>query len=149
MLGGSDDTVGASSQAQLPPAADDVRAQLDILLASPDLDAPARARRFLRYVVEETLAGRADRIKGYAIGTEVFERSSDFDAQSDPVVRIEAGRLRRALERYYLSSGLSDADRDGHALAARSVDDRAGGTHRSWSYCVSLLYLPSFQTLMS
>jgi adenylate cyclase len=108
MLGGSDDTVGASSQAQLPPAADDVRAQLDILLASPDLDAPARARRFLRYVVEETLAGRADRIKGYAIGTEVFERSSDFDAQSDPVVRIEAGRLRRALERYYLSSGLSD-----------------------------------------
>ncbi len=109
MLGGGDGTVGASPQAQSPPAAEDVRAQLDILLASPDLDAPARARRFLRYVVEETLAGRADRIKAYAIGTEVFERSSDFDAQSDPVVRIEAGRLRRALERYYLSDGLSDS----------------------------------------
>ncbi len=108
MLGGGDGTVGALPQAQLPPAAEDVRAQLDILLASPDLDAPARARRFLRYVVEETLAGRADRIKAYAIGTEVFERSSDFDAQSDPVVRIEAGRVRRALERYYLSAGLSD-----------------------------------------
>jgi TolB-like protein/cytochrome c-type biogenesis protein CcmH/NrfG len=108
MLGENDGTVGASPQAQSPPAANDVRAQLDILLASPDLDAPARARRFLRYVVEETLAGRADRIKAYAIGTEVFERSADFDAQSDPVVRIEAGRLRRALERYYLSDGRSD-----------------------------------------
>lgn len=108
MLGGSDGTVGASPQAQSPPAAEDVRAQLETLLASPALDAPARARRFLRYVVEETLAGRADRIKAYAIGTEVFERSSDFDAQNDPAVRIEAGRLRRALERYYLSDGLSD-----------------------------------------
>jgi len=108
MLGESDGTVGASPQAQSQPAADDVRAQLEVLLASPDLDAPARARRFLRYVVEETLAGRADRIKAYAIGTEVFERTSDFDAQSDPVVRIEAGRLRRALERYYLSDGRSD-----------------------------------------
>ncbi|MBJ6126926.1 adenylate cyclase [Microvirga sp. BT325] len=108
MLGGGDGTVSASPQAQSPPAAEDVRAQLDRLLASPDLDAPARARRFLRYVVEETLAGRAERIKAYAIGTEVFERSSDFDAQNDPAVRIEAGRLRRALERYYLSDGLSD-----------------------------------------
>lgn len=109
MLGGSDGTIGPLPQAQAQPAADDVRAQLDLLLANPDLDAPARARRFLRYVVEETLAGRADRIKAYTIATAVFERSSDFDAQSDPVVRIEAGRLRRALERYYLSDGQSDA----------------------------------------
>lgn len=108
MLGGSDGTVGASPQAQSPPGADNVRTQLDRLLANPNFDAPARARRFLRYVVEETLAGRADRIKAYAIGTEVFERGADFDAQNDPAVRIEAGRLRRALERYYLSDGLSD-----------------------------------------
>jgi len=108
MLGGGDGTVGATPQVQSPPTADDVRAQLDTLLASPNLDVPSRARRFLRYVVEETLAGRADRIKAYAIGIEVFERNSDFDAQSDPVVRIEAGRLRRALERYYLSDGLTD-----------------------------------------
>jgi adenylate cyclase len=108
MHGDSEGTAGAPPQAQLAPAADDVRTQLERLVASPDFDAPARARRFLRYVVEETLAGRADRIKAYAIGTEVFERSSDFDAQSDPVVRIEAGRLRRALERYYLSGGRSD-----------------------------------------
>jgi adenylate cyclase len=55
-----------------------------------------RQARFLRYIVEETLAGRADRIKAYSVGTVVFERDASFDAQSDPVVRIEAGRLRRA-----------------------------------------------------
>ncbi|MBM6594359.1 hypothetical protein [Microvirga pudoricolor] len=109
MFGGSEGTSDASAQARFPPATEDVRAQLEVLLASPGLDCSARARRFLRYVVEETLAGRAERIKAYAIGTEVFERGSNFDAQGDPVVRIEAGRLRRALERYYLSDGLTDS----------------------------------------
>ncbi len=100
--------VDGPSQAQSQPTAEEVRAQLDRLVASPDFDAPARARRFLRYIVEETLAGRGDRIKAYSVGTEVFERDPNFDAQSDPVVRIEAGRLRRALEHYYLVPGLSD-----------------------------------------
>ena len=86
----------------------DVRAQLERLVASPDFDASARARRFLSYVVEETLEGRADRIKAYSIGMEVFGRDETFDAQSDPAVRIEAGRLRRALAHYYLVAGLSD-----------------------------------------
>jgi len=104
----SDIAVGGPPNAQSPPSADGVRAQVERLLASPDFDVPARARKFLRYIIEETLAGRADRIKGYSVGLEVFGRDPDFDAQSDPVVRIEAGRLRRALERYYLSAGLSD-----------------------------------------
>jgi adenylate cyclase len=59
-----------------------------------------RTRNFLRYVTEETLAGRAERIKAYSIAMEVFGRDQTFDAQNDPVVRIEAGGLRRALERY-------------------------------------------------
>ena len=82
--------------------------QLERVIASPEFSASERDRKFLRYVVEETLAGRADRIKGYSIGTEVFGRDASFDAQSDPVVRIEAGRLRRALERYYLLDGSAD-----------------------------------------
>jgi adenylate cyclase len=98
MLGGSNHAVDGPPQALSQPSADDVRAQLERLLASPDLDVPARLRKFLRYIVEETLAGRADRIKAYSVGTEVFERDANFDAQSDPVVRIEAGRLRRALD---------------------------------------------------
>jgi adenylate cyclase len=106
MLRGSDHTV-RPPQAQ-SPSAEDVHAQLERLVVSPDLDVPARARKFLRYIVEETLAGRGDRIKAYSVGMEVFGRDPGFDAQSDPVVRIEAGRLRRALEHYYLIAGLSD-----------------------------------------
>ena len=52
--------------------------------------------------VEQTLAGCASQLKGYTIATAVFERGASFDAQADPVVRTEAARLRRALERYYL-----------------------------------------------
>lgn len=77
-------------------------------MASQDFAASDRARRFLRYVVEETLAGRADRIKAFSVAVEVFGRDESFDPQSDPVVRIEAGRLRRALEHYYLLSGKDD-----------------------------------------
>ena len=59
-------------------------------------------------MVEELLAGRADRLKGYAIATEVFDRDDSFDPQTDPVVRLEARRLRRALEHYYLTAGRDD-----------------------------------------
>ena len=86
-------------------APDGVRAELERILASGAFDASPRNRRFLRYVVEETLAGRGERIKAYAIATAVFGRDADFDPQQDPIVRIEAGRLRRALERYYLTAG--------------------------------------------
>jgi adenylate cyclase len=78
------------------------------MLSHREFSLPERGRKFLRYVVEETLAGDADRIKGYSIGLQVFGRAVSFDAQSDPVVRIEAGRLRRALERYYLVAGQRD-----------------------------------------
>lgn len=80
---------------------------LRISSAAPSSWFPS-ARGFLRYLVEQTLAGRADRLKGYTIATAVFERDGSFDAQADPVVRTEAGRLRRALERYYLVAGQCD-----------------------------------------
>jgi len=61
----------------------------------------------LRFAVE-TLAGRAERLKAYAIALEVFGRDPAFDAQNDPVVRMEAGKLRRRLERYDLGAGRDD-----------------------------------------
>ena len=85
-----------------------VREQLQKILDSPSFEASERRKRFLRYVVEEMLAGRADRLKGYAIATEVFDRDDSFDPQTDPVVRLEARRLRRALEHYYLTAGRDD-----------------------------------------
>src|SRR5215831_10779775 len=89
-------------------APDAVRAQLQRIIASSQFDASPRNRRFLQYVVEETLADRAERIKGYSIATEVFGRDPSFDPQTDPVIRIEASRLRRSLERYYLTAGVDD-----------------------------------------
>src|SRR5215213_1607707 len=92
-------------------SADAVRVALAHILGSPEFVAPERVRSFLSYVVEQTLAGQADQLKGYTIATTVFGRHESFDAQADPVVRIEAGRLRRALERYYLLSGQNAAIR--------------------------------------
>ncbi len=92
----------------MPPLPEAVRAAVGRIVASPDFTASDRARRFLRYVVEETLSARADRIKAFSVAVEVFGRDESFDPQNDPVVRIEAGRLRRALEHYYLLSGKDD-----------------------------------------
>ena len=85
-----------------------IREQLDRILTHREFHATDKMRDFLRFVVEEKLAGRASRLKGYTIATRVFARGDDFDAAQDPVVRIQAGRLRRALERYYLVAGGRD-----------------------------------------
>ena len=85
-----------------------IREQLKRILEHPEFQATDKMRDFLRYVVEETLAGSSRRIKGFSIAIEVFGRDSDFDAAHDPVVRIQAGRLRRAIERYYLVGGRQD-----------------------------------------
>jgi adenylate cyclase len=88
-----------------------VRQHLEMVLRSPHFDGSARSREFLRYVVEEVLAGRAAYLKQAAIAVEVFGRKPDFDAVIDPIVRVQAGRLRRSLERYYLLSGHADSIR--------------------------------------
>jgi len=85
-----------------------VRDALASIIASPEFDATDRNRRFLSYVVTEALEGRGDRIKAYTIATEVFGRGPSFDPQGDPIVRVEAGQLRRALDRYYLDAGRDD-----------------------------------------
>lgn len=93
----------------LTPHAAEVREQVRKIRESVEFQAPERARRFLEFIVEETLLGRGNYLKAYTIAQEVFGRNSAFDAQNDPVVRIEAGRIRRALERYYLVAGQADA----------------------------------------
>jgi TolB-like protein len=90
------------------PSEAEIRRQLDRILGNPGFDATAKMRAFLTYVVEETLASRGERIKAFTIAQDVFGRNASFDAHSDPTVRIEAGRLRRALERYYLTDGIAD-----------------------------------------
>lgn len=89
-------------------AADDIRAALSRLLASPELSNSAQLGQFLSYVVTAALEGQADRIKGYTIATEALGRPEDFDPQTDPIVRVEAIRLRRALAAYYDRVGDGD-----------------------------------------
>jgi len=90
------------------PERQQVLAALRRILDSEGFAASDRHRQFLSYVVEETLSGRADRLKGYTIAVQVFGRDTTFDAQTDPLVRIEARRLRQSLEHYYLTSGRTD-----------------------------------------
>ena len=85
--------------------------QLDRMLSSPDFRATPQQTKFFRYVVTQTLDGKADQIKGYTVATEVFGRGSDFDQSIDPVVSIQASRLRRAIEHYYLTIGKNDPAR--------------------------------------
>ncbi|MEJ0075480.1 MAG: hypothetical protein WDO17_08540 [Alphaproteobacteria bacterium] len=91
------------------PAAEEVRAALERIAASEAFRACPQLVAFLRYVVEATLRGGQDRIKGYTIAVEALGRGDDFDPQNDPIVRVEAMRLRRALQRYYANGGRDDA----------------------------------------
>ncbi len=75
--------------------------QLARIVKSGDFQASERLKNFLTFVVEETLAGRGESIKAYTIALAVFGRSADFNPMLDPIVRVEAGRLRKLLERYY------------------------------------------------
>ena len=93
---------------QQPPTQSEVREALQKVLASSAFTASIRNRRFLSYVVEETLDGRGSRIKAYNIALAAFDRNEDFNPLADPIVRIEASRLRRSLEHYYLTSGKTD-----------------------------------------
>ena len=95
------------------PSSAEVRAALERVLASRCFEQAARSSGFLRFVVEQTLAGHGDRLKGYTIGVEVFGRPPVFDAQSDPLVRVEAGRLRRRLIEYVCEDNREYADEAG------------------------------------
>ncbi|KQQ06628.1 hypothetical protein ASF59_01825 [Methylobacterium sp. Leaf121] len=86
----------------------DVEEAMRSLLAGSSLRLSERNRRFLAFVVNETLSGRAERIKAYAIGVDVFGRGPCFDPSTDPIVRIEATRIRTALAAYYEGPGAAD-----------------------------------------
>ena len=102
----------AVSQALTPapsvPGPEDVRAQLEQVLASRLFARSNRLCRFLRFSVEESLAGNSGRLKEQIIGMEVFDRKPDYDPRIDPIVRVEARRLRAKLKAYYTSSGRGD-----------------------------------------
>ena len=82
------------------------REALQQILESSVFSLAGRLRRFLEFVVNKSLDGEEHELKEYTIGLAVFDRGPDFDPRIDPIVRVEAGRLRQKLQRYYESAGL-------------------------------------------
>ena len=93
------------------PTGKAVRDAVDRIAASPLFVGSERLSRFLRYVVEETLAGRSQAIKEFSIAVEVYRRPADYDPKIDATVRVEAGRLRSKLRKYYAGEGADEAVR--------------------------------------
>jgi tetratricopeptide (TPR) repeat protein/TolB-like protein len=89
------------------PAAD-IKSELDQILRSRAFIQSHRIRRFLQFIVEESLLGQPQRLKEYLIGIEVFDRREIFDPRVDSIVRVEARRLRSKLEDYYRLEGKDD-----------------------------------------
>src|SRR5882724_1300057 len=101
-------TVGNGPLGHAPTAAE-ITAAVERMIASEVFSRSPQLGAFLRFVTDATLRGKSDRIKAYTIGVEVLRRDPSFDPQIDPIVRVEATRLRRAIERYYAGPGLEDA----------------------------------------
>ena len=85
-----------------------IREELARILESSLFAQSDRLGRFLRFTVETTLAGEADALKEYLIGTEVYQRNSSYHPSEDSIVRSEARRLRSKLKEYYDSVGKDD-----------------------------------------
>lgn len=86
----------------------DVRDQIARVLASRAFQQADRLKRFARFVVDEALAGRGAELKEYVIGVQVFGREASFDPRTDPIVRVQARRLRARLDQYYRDEGRAD-----------------------------------------
>jgi Tfp pilus assembly protein PilF len=143
-------------------SAAEIRTELQKVLASAELVRCPQLQRFLNFVVEEELAGRGDQLKEYVLGVGVFGRPADFDPRIDSLVRVEARRLRAAVEKYYADQGRGDpiiiklqkgaylpsfhrsAQADGlHEVSSNAEEDgslsqRDTAVHKNWKWTVLL-----------
>jgi hypothetical protein len=131
----------------------EIRTALAKILGDAEFLRNPSSAQFLKFVVEETLEGRGDRLKGFTIATSALGRNSDFDPQSNSLVRVQASRLRRLLEDYYVGPGSQDPvrialplgsyqprfERRAAAVPALSAEGRAKAT-RSWRGSAGLVF---------
>jgi len=85
-----------------------VRQQLSRILSSKTFSQVERLKRFVSFIVGEAVGGRGGELKEYVIGVQVFGKEPSFDPRTDPIVRVQARRLRTRLARYYRDEGNSD-----------------------------------------
>jgi adenylate cyclase len=127
--------------------------ELERILGSPLFAHAERQRRFLKFIVTETLAGRADQISGYTVGIRVYDRDRGFEPMLDPIVRVEAGRLRAKLREYYDGNGQSDPIRIGLDKGSYVATIRGGGlalvtgSNRTPTFVESMAEKPSLLVL--
>lgn len=81
---------------------------LDRILSSEEFATSPNLQKFLSYIIEQKLNGNEAGLKAYSIAIDAFGRSEDFDSQIDPIVRVQAGRLRKELAAYYEGAGAND-----------------------------------------
>lgn len=91
------------------PERDAIMAALERLLAWPEIARSPQLGKFLDYIVRRTLDGDEQSIKAYSIAVDVLGRGEDFDPQSDPIVRVQARRLRGLLDEYYRTAGAAES----------------------------------------
>ena len=97
-----------TSPAVATPPAEQIQHQLDRILKSKTFQTVERLKRFVSFIVLETLEGRGDQLKEFVVGMQVFNKEPSFDPRNDPIVRVQARRLRTRLSRYYQEEGQSD-----------------------------------------
>jgi tetratricopeptide (TPR) repeat protein len=85
-----------------------IRQQLNRILGSKSFEGAERLKRFFGFIVGEALEGRGDQLKEFVVGEYVFEKGASFDPRNDPIVRVQARRLRARLTRYYHDEGTAD-----------------------------------------
>jgi len=125
-----------------------VHVELDRLLSSRELRGSKALAELLRYCVEQTLANNLPQLKEYWIGVNVFRRGDDFDPAADPIVRVQARRLRHKLEAHYRSNAspaVTIALRKGAYLTEFSVnpvEHQGNGSATALSPIVSVAVLP-------
>lgn len=100
---------GAPLQSEAPsPSEDEARCILNKILSSPEFSSVVQLRAFLAYIVTAAIENRPEEIKGYTIAIEALGRDTSFNPASDPIVRVEAARLRKRLSSYYAGTGSDD-----------------------------------------
>jgi TolB-like protein/Tfp pilus assembly protein PilF len=119
----------ASEKAAKPLAEKAIREQLDRILHSATFQQVERLKRFINFIVTEAAAGRGDELKEYVVGVQVFGKESSFDPRTDPIVRVQARRLRARLLRYYYDEGqhdelIIDLPKGGYAPVFKRRDER-------------------------
>jgi hypothetical protein len=82
-----------------------IQEQLERLLVNPHFSHSRRFPSFMRFVVEQKLAGQTEALKERTLGIEIFGRDADYDTASDPIVRVTAGEIRKRIAQYYQEPG--------------------------------------------